>query len=78
MSGNNQKSIDEMCVYRGLPKILKGWRAEVAGKKGVIHGANRSCNFNVKMDEGGISNCHPYWKMKIYNSENSLVYESEK
>ena len=73
---NTQESINNICEYRGIPKIKKGIPCEVDGKKGRIWGGNHAANFNVKFDDDGrIINCHPYWKMKIFNKDGSLLYE---
>lgn len=73
---NTQKSINEICEYRGVSVIKKGTLCEVDGKKGCIWGGNHAANFNVKFDEDGrISNCHPYYKMKIFNEDGSVLYE---
>lgn len=78
MTGNNQKAIDATCEYRGVPSINKGTPCVVDGKEGVIWGGNSSANFNVKFDvDGVISNCHPYWRMKILNEDGSVFYEHE-
>ena len=66
---NTQKYIDRVCEYRGVPKIKKGTPCSVDGKKGVIWGGNGSANFNVKFEDGRIMNCHPYYKMKIFNTQ---------
>ncbi len=76
---NTQAKIDEICEYRGLPSIRKGWPCSVAGRTGRVWGGNSSAKLNVKFDDDGtIRNCHPYWKMKIYDSSGVLVYEHAK
>lgn len=78
MSYNTQKKINEVCSYRNLPAIKKGMRCEVDGRKGVIVGGNSSANFNVKFDDNGtIRNCHPEWKMSIFNNDGSIVHQSQ-
>ena len=73
---NTQKAINMVCEYRGLPKIKKGTPCTVNGEKGTVHGGNHCANLNVKFDsDGRVSNCHPYWKMKILNSDGSILYE---
>lgn len=71
---NTQKAIDSVCEYRGLPKVLKGQPVEVDGKKGEIVGGNHAANFNVKFGKGRPMNCHPYWRMTIYNTDGSVLY----
>jgi hypothetical protein len=77
MGYNTQKYIDWVCKDRGLPKIKKGTRCEVDGLQGLVWGGNWSGNFNVKTMYG-IMNCHPYWRMKIFNQDGSILYTSEK
>jgi len=72
---NTQKHIDSVCQYRGIPHIQKGSSCEVDGKNGSIVGGNSSANFNVKFADGKIMNCHPYWKMKIFDHEDGILYE---
>jgi hypothetical protein len=73
---NTQAYINRVCEYRGVPKIKKGTQCEVNGKTGRIWGGNSSANFNVKFDESGkIFNCHPYFKMKIFDNSGRVVYE---
>jgi hypothetical protein len=78
MSENTQKKIDEACKYRGLPRVLKHSACEVDGKRGIVVGGNSSCNLNVRYDDmaAGYRNCHPGWKMKIFNDDGSLLYAS--
>lgn len=56
-------------------------KCEVDGKPGRIVGTNSSCNFNVKFDhypEGSsASNCHPNWRMRIFNEDGSVLYQSK-
>ena len=76
---NTQEYIDRVCEYRQLPKIKKGMRCEVDGKKGKIWGGNSSANFNVLFDgEKMTMNCHPEWKMKIFNDDGSVIHQSQK
>lgn len=73
---NTQKYIDATCEYRGVPRIKKGTACIVNGERGEIHGGNSAANFNVKFDlDGRVRNCHPYWKMKILNSDDSVLYQ---
>lgn len=75
---NTQTAINHVCLYRGLPRILKGTPCEVDGENGVIWGGNHSANFNVKFDsDGRIKNCHPNWKMKIFDGDGGTLYESD-
>ena len=73
---NTQEYIDRVVKYRGLPSVKKGAPCEVCGKKGVVWGGNSAANFNVKFANNQVSNCHPYWRMKIFNNDGSLLYES--
>lgn len=75
---NTQKAINDVCMYRGLPRILKGSACEVNGEAGTIWGGNHAANFNVKYTvDGRIRNCHPEWKMKIFNSDGEVLYQSD-
>lgn len=75
---NTQKRIDEVCEYRGLSKIKKGASCIVDTHCGKIWGGNSSANFNVKFNsDGRIRNCHPYWKMKIFNDSGEVIYCGE-
>lgn len=72
-----QRHIDRICEYRGVPSVKKGQRCSVGGRDGKIVGVNSSCNFSVKFDDNPKQtlNCHPYWKMKIFNDDGSLLFE---
>ena len=73
---NTQTYINHVCEYRGVPKVKKGTKCLVNEEPGVIWGGNSSANFNVKFDsDGRIRNCHPYWKMKIYDQDGQIIYE---
>lgn len=73
---NTQSKIDEICEYRGLPQIRKGWPCTVDGRPGRVWGGNSSANLNIKFDDDGtIRNCHPFWKMKIFDNAGNKVYE---
>ncbi len=73
---NTQKAINNVCEYRGLPEIKKGTHCVVDGKCGRVWGGNSSANLNVKFNaDGQIMNCHPYFKMKIFNKDNTVLYE---
>jgi len=74
---NTQEHIDRICEHRGLPEVKKMMRCEVNGKLGAIVGGNTSANFQVKFCNGEVFNCHPYYKMKIYNSDDSVLYQSD-
>ena len=74
---NTQRHINKICRYRDLPKLKKGDRCTVGGKWGCVWGGNSSANLNVKFDDGKILNCHPYWKMVIYQDE-KVIFESPK
>jgi len=72
-----QSSIDRVTEYRDLPSIKAGWRCTVAGQEGVIKSGNRACNFNVDFGDGTLSNCHPYWKFKVWNDQGELIWDSK-
>lgn len=73
---NTQKSIDRVCDYRGVPKVKKGMTCTVDGRKGKIVGGNTSANFNVKFEDSKrVMNCHPYWKMRIFDESGNVHYD---
>lgn len=77
MSENTQKKINEVVKYRGLPPIKKGSRCLVDEKSGIVVGGNSACNLNVLFDGWkNVSNCHPGWRMKVYNDDGSVAYNS--
>jgi hypothetical protein len=78
MSRNTQAFIDRVVEYRGLPKLKKGMRCEVNGKAGRVWGGNGSANLDVLFDgEKRTMNCHPDWKMKIFNDAGEVIHASE-
>ncbi len=77
MSYNTQKQIDRVVEYRRLPPIKKGMRCEVDGKFGKVVGGNSGANLNVVFDGyKDPMNCHPGWRMKIFNSDGTVHYSS--
>lgn len=79
MGYNTQKQINNIVAYRGLPPIKKGQRCLVDGKQGRVWDGNSSANLNVLFDgQKHTMNCHPYWKMKIFNDDGSIVYQSDR
>ena len=74
---NTQKKINEVVEYRGLPPIKKGWRCEVDGKQGRIWGGNHCANLNILFDgDKKPMNCHPEYKMKIFDDKGNVVHKS--
>jgi len=75
---NTQAAINDVCSYRGLPRVQKGAPCEVDGERGVIWGGNHAANFNVKFDaDGRVRNCHPGWRMKIMNGDGDVLHQSD-
>lgn len=75
---SRQNDLDRVCEYRKLPLLKIGAECEVDGKKGIIVGGNCSANLNVLFDgENHYKNCHPGYKMRIFNSTGGLCYESD-
>lgn len=73
---NTQKSIDRVCEYRGIPRVQKGALCTVDGKKGHIVGGNSSSNFSVRFEGSNhTTNCHPYWKMRIFDESGNVHYD---
>ena len=75
---NTQEYIDQVAKKRGLPEIKKGTKCEVDGRKGIVVGGNHSANLNVLFDDcNHVTNCHPYYKMRIFNKWGGPCYESD-
>ena len=76
---NTQECIDRVCKHRGLVLPVKvGTPCEVNGKKGFIVGGNTADNFNVLYeDANGVRNCHPGYRMRIFNLMGGIMYESD-
>jgi hypothetical protein len=75
---SRQKDLDRVCEYRKLPPLKIGAECEVDGKKGIIVGGNCSANLNVLFDgENHYNNCHPWYRMRIFNGMGGLCYESD-
>lgn len=49
---------------------------EVDGENGVIFGGNHAANLNVKFNDGRIRNCHPGWRMKVFDRNGDIFYKS--
>ncbi len=61
-----QEKLSRVGALRGLPDVKIGDRVAVAGRQGVIAGANNSANFDVRFDDNGqVGNCHPGWKFEM-------------
>ena len=75
---SRQKTLDSVCEYRQLPPLKVGAECEVNGRRGIIVGGNSSANLNVLFDgDNRYLNCHPYYKMRIFNGMGGVAYESE-
>ena len=75
---SRQDELDRVCKYRKLPPLKIGAECEVDGKKGVIVGGNCSANLDVLFDgRRHYNNCHPGYKMRIFNSNGGVCYESD-
>jgi hypothetical protein len=78
MRGNTQAMIDVVSKYRNMPRIKKGQRCDVDGKSGQIFGGNSSANLNVIFDgDKRPKNCHPNYKMRIFDSAGTVIYASD-
>lgn len=78
MTGNTQKMIDRVVECRGLPHLKKGQRCEVDGEQGKVWGGNSAANLNVLFDgEKRPANCHPNFRMKIFNDSGEVIYASD-
>ncbi len=75
---NTQKMIDRVVEYRQLPPIKKGMSCEVDGKVGTVVGGNSAANLNVLFEgESKPMNCHPEFRMKIFNNEGEVIHASK-
>lgn len=76
--GTRQESLDRVCKHRNLPSLEIGAECEADGRKGVIVGGNFSSNLSVLFDgDNHIRNCHPDYRMRIFNKNGGLVRESD-
>lgn len=67
---------NHMKQQRDIDFAYMGMRVEVDGKPGVIVGSNMSLNLDVCSDgECWKSNCHPWWRVKYFDSNGNLVKE---
>jgi hypothetical protein len=75
---NTQKHINEICKARCIPAIKKNMRCVVDGKAGKVIGGNSSLNLQVLFDGWkSSSNCHPYWRITVFNDDGSVFYKSK-
>lgn len=73
-----QKSLNMVCEYRDLPPLKIGAECEVDGRRGIIVGGNDSANLSVLFDDcDHVSNCHPRYRMRIFNKTGGVQYESD-
>lgn len=63
--------------YRGVPLCDYGTEVELRGKRGFIIGANDSCNFDVKFEDG-IHNCHPNYELVYFDEQGNVMYDFRK
>lgn len=63
--------------YRQVPLAEIGTVVELNGNRGVIVGANDSCNFDVAFGNG-VYNCHPHHKLVYFNKDGSIMYDFRK
>ncbi|WP_321367959.1 hypothetical protein [uncultured Desulfuromusa sp.] len=77
---SRQAKLDEVCKYRGLPPLKVGVECEVDGRNGIVVGGNCSANLSVVFDDADhVTNCHPGYRMRIFNGlgGDGVCYESE-
>ena len=75
---SRQTKLDEVCKYRGLPPLKVGVECEVNGRMGIIVGGNCSANLSVIFDDADhIANCHPEYRMIIFNGSGGVCHKSE-
>ena len=68
---------ERMKDHRDLPFVYQGQKVEVDGKPGIITGTTGGFNLAVKFENSfkTDSNCHPYWKVKYFGPDGSVVSE---
>lgn len=77
MMNKAQEYINRVCEYRCIPQVPFGSKCLVNGKEGVIVDGNSSCNFQVRFENKRVYNCHPYWRMTIFNADGTVLYKSD-
>lgn len=66
--------LDYVRTRRNLPFVKRGMRVEVDGKPGRITSGNRSGNLNIRFDGEKYSvNCHPWYKIKYFDKDGTLI-----
>lgn len=71
-SNSTINKFEEVKQKRGIFFAQLGMKIEVAGKMGVIVGANDHCNLNVDFGNGA-SNCHPKWKTTYFDNAGAIL-----
>jgi hypothetical protein len=67
---------NHMKQQRDIDFAYMGMRVEVDGKPGIIVGSNMSQNLDVCFDgEHWKSNCHPWWRVKYFDSKGNVIKE---
>ena len=65
--------------YRCMPFVKRGMKVIQGGRPGVITGANRSCNLNIRFEGNKhSSNCHPYYDIKYIDQQEKVIAEYNK
>lgn len=67
----------ETAQKRGVPFARIGMRVDVDGRRGWIVNKNDSANFEVLFETGAAGSCHPHWKMKYFDRDGRLLYDSD-
>ena len=74
--------VEQFCrviTSRGIDFAFMGMKVEVAGKPGVIVGANSSCNLDVCFDgECYGANCHPWHETIYYDNQGKIIADYRK
>lgn len=71
-SNSTINKFEEVKQKRGIYFVQLGMKIEVAGKMGVIVGANDSQNLDVDFGNG-VSNCHPKWKTTYFDNAGAIL-----
>lgn len=70
------EQFNHMKQARGIEFAYQGMKVEVAGRPGIIVGANYGQNLDICFEgESWASNCHPHWRVKYFDHKGNLVTE---
>lgn len=74
----DEREFRRTAIYRHVPEAYLGMSVELSsqfhGRKGIIVGANDSCNFDILFDDG-VFNCHPNHELVYFDRDGNVVYD---